>query len=102
MEEIAGLMRAKGFGVTAVNCYGLVAIFHHGYSRQVAGVIQFCHRYHYSFYPSYSKLMNGPSVKGLTAGHNGVDPDVNLCKHSQSSCGSLILYRTAVMHAPSY
>ena len=32
-ESTAGLMRAKGFGVTAVNCYGFLAIFHHGYLR---------------------------------------------------------------------
>ena len=45
-----------------------VAIFHHGYSRRVAGVIRFCHRY--SFYSfnaensihSIQKLMNGPTV----------------------------------------
>ena len=61
-------MRAKGFGVTAVNCYSFVAIFHHGYSRRAAGVIRICH--HYSFYSfnaensihSIQKLMNGPGV----------------------------------------
>ena len=26
-------------------CCGFVAIFHHGYSRRVAGVIRLCHRY---------------------------------------------------------
>ena len=68
MEEIDGLMRAKGFGVTAVNCYGFIPIFHHGYLRRVAGVIRICN--HYSFYSfnaensihSIQKLMNGIGV----------------------------------------
>ena len=38
--EIAGLMGAKGFGVTGVSCYGFIAIFHQGYSRRAAGVIR--------------------------------------------------------------
>ena len=42
MEEIVGLMRAKG--------YGFFAIFHHAYSRRVTGVIRLCHPYlFYSF-----------------------------------------------------
>ena len=63
MEEIAGLMRAKG--------YGFVAIFHHGYSRRVAGVIRLCHRYSFhsfnaeKFNSFYSKIHEWPQCACL-------------------------------------
>ena len=48
--EIAGLMKGFDVGETAV------AIFHHGYSRRVAGVIRLCHRY--SFYSFNAEKFN--------------------------------------------
>ena len=38
------------------HCCGFVAIFHHGYSRRVAGVIRLCHRY--SFYSFNAEKFN--------------------------------------------